>query len=1538
MAVGKRKERDLFSVKAPVDGNKTSKKRKKQKQGKEGGNVQKKNKIDHDSFAAEIQPLTYETVIAWQGILGCVQEVRDYVLVVSLPHKLSGIVSIAQISNAYTALLKKVKEEEEEADVAAEIHTLKELFSPGQYVVTRVISVENLNGNFKVNLTLLPQEVNFGLSSFNLQVGYVLPCAVSSVEDNGFVMDTGIPNVRGAFLKNTAIEGSGIVGIGSVVRCIISKILHSDETDSMQLILSADSKAVYRATVDVADAMNLSLLLPGTAVSTSISKVQREGLYLMMADFDGVVSCLHLKRPFDQLSQYKISQKVRARVLYVMPLTKVVHFTLQETVCAASVDNDPLHGFKIGDRIEDAEIYEAKHSGVYFKIGENCRGFCSSNRLTNRDQPPKHITRDFPVGSKRMCRLLKFNYMDQLFIVALRKSVLEQQILGYGEVQAGNILDAIIKGYSKHGAEVAVSKFVDGHIPFPHLTDSSMKHPQRKFNVGDTVRARVLKVNPQGQHLLLTCKKHLVESKEPIVTEYTKDIEGVLTEGCIVKVYHSGLLISFYNDVKGFVSKSYVSTEPVDNLEKVFTEGQVVKCRIVSVNPEKKNIVLSLIIHGTTPFGKKNKEAKLMSEIRVRDKVVCIVKEIREDIIRVRIKTNDCEAEIPVYHLSDDIDNSRLIKELLCEGDEIHNAVVFRKNVTTITLTLKYSVYHWVSCVSDDALLDSKFLEHESFPASVTEIRTYGLFVSIPVGDQGFKAFVHVKNLTDSVNWFQCTDLEIYIGQSLSVVYKGKDEKDRRIFSSAHKDNLRNTTQSSIQLLHSYFRDEDIIRNGLMKHIGKKTCLAKFDVGVKLKGRVKVVTPIGIIVTVEDKVTGILSPDHQDVHAKVEIGQEITTCVLHVNIKEECLELTARPDLLKSLHTKENSKLKVGMKVKCEVLLVKKKFIMVVLKTRCVGMVAYMPSRRHTNDLSGLYGLYTVGQEYQMVIKYIEGTLVLGILKQHDRGEDLNIVHEHPVIVFEKSIDTPTEEENMKADTCSGEENFLEKIQRVRADSQSSLNSLEGTTVTNAEGDGKNKGKLKNLMSDSIPQIDEEKLAVIQRRRKLEREEIRFLEQQKKKIEAANKHVEDVVNTDTVKRIAPEGQQRLEAVYDSAVEAPDAVKEVEEPKKNSKKQPKISKKKQQEMYVDEGNQMEAVDSGVDENVNSDDDKLKTSRRLKSCLKLGTGFVWEVPDTVENVEKDSSESEEEETSAKKKKVKKLSKSEREALAKEEEQHLHELELARLEKDRLPQSALDYEELLQHSPNSSAVWIQFISFHLESAEVDKAKAVAYRALEVIDIREEEERLNVWTVLLRLEVLYGTSESVSQAYQEALSTNDQLKIQLALAMVYSESNKLKEAEKIYFTMTKKFGKVRDVWIKAGIFFYTQNKADEARHYMDRALLSLDKKEHVELVSQFGQLEFRFGEAERGRTMFESLLSNFPKRINIWSVYVDLLTKRGDIEGARHVLDRMTGLKLRLRKMRSVFKKFLNFEKEHGTPQSVETVKKRVQEFVASTLHKDG
>ncbi len=55
------------------------------------------------------------------------------------------------------------------------------------------------------------------------------------------------------------------------------------------------------------------------------------------------------------------------------------------------------------------------------------------------------------------------------------------------------------------------------------------------------------------------------------------------------------------------------------------------------------------------------------------------------------------------------------------------------------------------------------------------------------------------------------------------------------------------------------------------------------------------------------------------------------------------------------------------------------------------------------------------------------------------------------------------------------------------------------------------------------------------------------------------------------------------------------------------------------------------------------------------------------------------------------------------------------------------------------------------------------------------------------------------------------------------------------------------------------------------------------VTIISKFAQYEFKFGDSERGRTMFESLLSSYPKRVDLWSVYIDMMSKTGNISAIR-------------------------------------------------------
>lgn len=107
-------------------------------------------------------------------------------------------------------------------------------------------------------------------------------------------------------------------------------------------------------------------------------------------------------------------------------------------------------------------------------------------------------------------------------------------------------------------------------------------------------------------------------------------------------------------------------------------------------------------------------------------------------------------------------------------------------------------------------------------------------------------------------------------------------------------------------------------------------------------------------------------------------------------------------------------------------------------------------------------------------------------------------------------------------------------------------------------------------------------------------------------------------------------------------------------------------------------------------------------------------------------------------------------------------------------RAPESSSDFERVLLGSPNSSYLWIQYMSFQLQLAEIDKAREIARRALSTISFREETEKLNVWVALMNLENVYGTEEALESVFKDAARHCEPKTVHLRLAAILEESGK--------------------------------------------------------------------------------------------------------------------------------------------------------------------
>jgi len=284
-----------------------------------------------------------------------------------------------------------------------------------------------------------------------------------------------------------------------------------------------------------------------------------------------------------------------------------------------------------------------------------------------------------------------------------------------------------------------------------------------------------------------------------------------------------------------------------------------------------------------------------------------------------------------------------------------------------------------------------------------------------------------------------------------------------------------------------------------------------------------------------------------------------------------------------------------------------------------------------------------------------------------------------------------------------------------------------------------------------------------------------------------------------------------------------------------------------------------------------------------------------------------------------------------MRRKEEQEAESEEKKVLEGEHLPpQSIQEFEKLVLASPDSSLVWIQFMAFYLQSCQYAEARAVAARAVDRINFREEGEKLNVYLAWLNLENAFGSQESVQKVLKDALQRNDEYKVYSQMADIFAKSNKIEEAEKIFKILVKKYSKVKEVWIRFGLFYYKNSRTEEGRFAYTRSLQDLEKRDVVDISAKFAQIEFKYGDPERGKTMYEKLVTSQPKRVDLWTSYADQLTRIGDITAARALYARISTLGLQAKKMKTLFGKWLEFEGVHGTDAQEAEVRKSALQYL--------
>ena len=250
----------------------------------------------------------------------------------------------------------------------------------------------------------------------------------------------------------------------------------------------------------------------------------------------------------------------------------------------------------VGDWSQVAEgmVVEARVTGTN-KGGLECqvhslRGFIPASqvalyRVENLEQF---------VGQQLPCVVLEVNPRRRKLVLSHR-AVLEREkeearkrLLE--ELEPGQVREGVVRNIRDFGAFIDLGG-VDGLLHVSQMSWSRVKHPKDVLEVGQKIQVKVLKIDPETHKISLGLKDLIANPWSDAAEKYAPK---TVVEGKVTKITDFGAFVELEPGVEGMIHISELAHRRVGTVREVLSEGQEVRAQVLSVDPQKRRIALSL--------------------------------------------------------------------------------------------------------------------------------------------------------------------------------------------------------------------------------------------------------------------------------------------------------------------------------------------------------------------------------------------------------------------------------------------------------------------------------------------------------------------------------------------------------------------------------------------------------------------------------------------------------------------------------------------------------------------------------------------------------------------------------------------------------------------------------------------------------------------------------------------------------------------------------------------------------------------------------
>jgi small subunit ribosomal protein S1 len=240
--------------------------------------------------------------------------------------------------------------------------------------------------------------------------------------------------------------------------------------------------------------------------------------------------------------------------------------------------------FQNGTALE-GKVVKAVKGGFIIDFGANVTAFLPMSHA--RVQPEEIVDKNIPL------KIIQLDEEKRNVVVSYREYVVEHAKKETEEVKSifpvNEKVQVTISEVKENGLEV-IKDGKSGFVPANELSWKSSGNTGEEFSAGAQLEALV--VTNEGGKVMLSVKR---TKDNPFSSFYSQYKPGDFVKAKIKNVQQEGVIVDLGNELEGVIEKSELSYfKKITNPEELYKAGDEVEAQVVSLDPEKSRVYLSV--------------------------------------------------------------------------------------------------------------------------------------------------------------------------------------------------------------------------------------------------------------------------------------------------------------------------------------------------------------------------------------------------------------------------------------------------------------------------------------------------------------------------------------------------------------------------------------------------------------------------------------------------------------------------------------------------------------------------------------------------------------------------------------------------------------------------------------------------------------------------------------------------------------------------------------------------------------------------------